>query len=102
MSGGGASVGRNGDDSQEGAKVSEATRVAHPLRTPGPLGTLADFERALAYAKQGAIVSDTGLEPEVLEALDAVARAAPTPPKRIIDAAMDAYLHSCAHRSREP
>jgi hypothetical protein len=63
---------------------------------------VADRGADLEYAVQGATVSDTGLADEVLEALDAVARAAPTPPKRVIDAAMDTYLHSCAHRSREP
>jgi hypothetical protein len=71
------------------------------MRRPGPLGTLADFEAALSYAKQGAIVSCTGLADEVLEALDTVARAAPDPPKRLIDAAIDAYLQSCADRGQD-
>jgi hypothetical protein len=72
------------------------------VRTSGPLGTPADFEMALEYAKQGAIVSDTGLADEVLATLDRVAQAAPDPPKRLVDAAMDASLHSCAHRPGEP
>jgi hypothetical protein len=72
------------------------------MRSSGPLGALQDFERALEYAKQGATVSDTGPEPEVLEALVMVATAAPNPPEQLVDAAMDAYLHSCANRPREP
>jgi hypothetical protein len=64
------------------------------VRTAGPLGTPADFERALEYAKLGAIVSDSGLEPEVLEALDKLASAAPDPPQELIDAARERFLRS--------
>jgi hypothetical protein len=71
------------------------------MRTSGPLGTPADFERALDYAKQGAIASCTGLSVEVEAALDAVRAAAPNPPKQLIDNAMDTYLHSVIHRSQE-
>jgi hypothetical protein len=69
------------------------------VRTAGPLGTLADFEMALGYAKQGGIVSDTGLADEVLEALDTVARAAPDPPQELLDAARETFLRS---RRRRP
>jgi hypothetical protein len=49
---------------------------------------------ALSYAKQGAIVSDTGLADGALEALDAVARAAPDPPTQLLDAARETFLRS--------
>ncbi len=71
------------------------------MRTSGPLGTSADFDLALGYAKQGAVVSDTGLSAAVEAALDAVRAAAPNPPKRLIDNAKDTYLHSVIHRSQE-
>ena len=62
------------------------------MRTEGPLGTPADFKRALSYANEGAVVSDTGLSENVEAALDKVRDAAPNPPKRLIDAAIDAYM----------
>jgi hypothetical protein len=69
------------------------------LRTPDaaePKPTLADFEHALAYAKRGAIVSDTGMGREVQDALLEVALAAPHPPKPLVDAAADAFLRQAA------
>jgi hypothetical protein len=54
---------------------------------------------ALDFAEQGAVVSCTGLEPEVLEALDTVARAAPDPPQELLDAARETFLQS---RRRRP
>jgi hypothetical protein len=72
------------------------------MRSSGPLGTLQDFRAGTRVRQEGAIVSCTGLAAEVLDALDMVARAAPDPPKRLVDAAMDAYIRSAAHRSREP
>jgi hypothetical protein len=62
---------------------------------------VADRGADLEYAVQGATVSDTGLADEVLEAWGQVAQAAPDPPRRLVDGAVDAYLRSCAHRSRE-
>lgn len=50
-----------------------------------------DFEDALSYAIQGAVVSDTGLSDEVEAALDQVRRAAPNPPQNLIDAASAAF-----------
>jgi hypothetical protein len=72
--------------------------TAHPIRTAGPLGTRADFEMALEYAKQGAVVSDTGLSGAVKDALDKVRDAAPNPLKRLIDAVMNAYIRSAIPR----
>lgn len=77
--------------SQHPNAAQEASEVVAEMRRAGPLGTLADFEAALDYAIRGAVVSDTGLSGEVLDALDVVARAAPNPPQRLIDAAWDAY-----------
>jgi hypothetical protein len=53
--------------------------------------TLEDFQNALDFAVQGAIVSGTGLPQAVEDALDAVAGSAPNPPRWLIDAAWDAY-----------
>ena len=55
---------------------------------------MADRGADLEYAVQGATVSDTGLADEVLEALDAVARAAPDPPQELLDAARETFLRS--------
>jgi len=65
--------------------AADAMREAPGEPTP------ADFENALRYALRGAVVSDTGLSGEVLDALDVVARAAPNPPQGLIDAAREAY-----------
>jgi hypothetical protein len=75
----------------------DADRVRHEMRTSGPLGILQDFQAALDYAVQGAVVSDTGLPQSVEDALDKVRDASPNPPQALIDAARETFL-----RSRRP
>jgi hypothetical protein len=61
---------------------------------------VADRGADLEYAVQGATVSDTGLADEVLEALDAVATAAPDPPQELLDAARETFLRSRRSQGR--
>jgi len=50
-----------------------------------------DFERALANAADGLIVTDQGADDRLLEALDAIAADAPNPRPELIKAARDAF-----------
>jgi hypothetical protein len=61
------------------------------MREPGG-PTPEDFQNALDYAAQGAVVSDTGLSENVEAALDKVRDAAPNPPAELIAAAREAYM----------
>lgn len=53
--------------------------------------TAEDFEEALDYAVQGAVVTDTGLSEEVEAALDAIRRIAPDRDPKLVQAARDAF-----------
>jgi hypothetical protein len=50
-----------------------------------------EFRMALRYALDGCMVTDTGSTQAVQDALDAVAAAAPHPPRSLINAARAAY-----------
>lgn len=53
--------------------------------------TRGEFREALALAKVGGVMSDTGANDEVLDALIAIADTAPRPPARLVTAAVEAF-----------
>jgi hypothetical protein len=72
------------------------------MRTPDAEPTLAEFEAHLELAMAGGIISCTAWNAEVSRALDAVRDAGPNAPKRLLDAAMDAFLRQVSGRSPDP
>jgi hypothetical protein len=73
-----------------------AYTVTSAMRSPGSEPDLAEFEHHLEVAMSGGIISCGAWNAEVQRALDAVRAAAPSPPKQLLDAAMDAFLRQVA------
>jgi hypothetical protein len=71
--------------------------IIHAIRAVGSEPTLAEFQARLELAMRGGVILCTlGFTAEVIDALDAIARAAPDPAEELLDAAMDAFLRQAA------
>ena len=70
--------------------------VTNAMRSPNSEPDLAEFEQHVAAAMACSIITCTAWNAEVHRALDAARDAAPDVPKRLIDAAYDAFLAQVA------